>query len=220
MNRTMSLLQEYKYILTSLLGLQQKVKQLEDSGGGGTTGDFIPLTGTEEGKPISGNLLFQLEDVDDNDEPIEIFAGLIIDEEGRALELGAGDPVSLSSTSVSSYYDNLELDFSLAGDPGLSLNFSTSGISMYDRVLNKGLYAEDYYGANYDDNTYVQKKYVDKTNSYSTDETETGGTWIDGKPIYTITQLTADPAPTVDIMIKSTVVGGTYTEYEYTKNAD
>ena len=57
-------------------------------------------------------------------------------------------------------------------------------------------------------------------NSYSTDEIKTGGTWIDGKPIYTITQLTADLAPTVDIMIKSTVVGSTYTEYEYTKLAE
>ena len=54
-------------------------------------------------------------------------------------------------------------------------------------------------------------------NSYSTTETLTGGTWIDDKDIYTITQLTADTPPTIDTMIKSTVVGGTYTEYEYTK---
>mgnify|MGYP003452345000 CR=1 FL=1 len=37
------------------------------------------------------------------------------------------------------------------------------------------------------------------------------------KDIRNITQLTSDPAPTVDTMIKSTVLGGSYTEYEYTK---
>jgi hypothetical protein len=31
---------------------------------------------------------------------------------------------------------------------------------------------------------YAQRSYVDKANSYSTDETLTGGTWIDDKPIY------------------------------------
>ena len=31
---------------------------------------------------------------------------------------------------------------------------------------------------------YAQRSYVDKANSYSTDEIKTGGTWIDGKPIY------------------------------------
>lgn len=31
---------------------------------------------------------------------------------------------------------------------------------------------------------YAQRKYVDNANSYSTNETPTGGTWIDGKPIY------------------------------------
>ena len=28
------------------------------------------------------------------------------------------------------------------------------------------------------------KNYVDNSNSYSTEEVKTGGTWIDGKPIY------------------------------------
>ena len=57
-------------------------------------------------------------------------------------------------------------------------------------------------------------------NSYSTSETLTGGTWIDSKPIYAITQLTGDAPPTADTTIKSTVVDGTYTEYEYTKIAE
>ena len=54
-------------------------------------------------------------------------------------------------------------------------------------------------------------------NSYSTDEIKTGGTWIDGKPIYTITQLTVDTPPTYETLIDSKIKAGTYTEYEYTK---
>ena len=53
--------------------------------------------------------------------------------------------------------------------------------------------------------------------SYSTTETLTGGTWIDGKPIYKITQPTIDTPPTYDILIDSKVKAGTFTEYEYTK---
>ena len=63
----------------------------------------------------------------------------------------------------------------------------------------------------------VTKEYVNQANSYSTTEIKTGGTWVDNKPLYKKTQLTSDPAPTVGTMIKSTVVGGIYTEYEYTK---
>ena len=31
---------------------------------------------------------------------------------------------------------------------------------------------------------YAQRSYVDRANSYTINETLTGGTWIDGKPIY------------------------------------
>ena len=69
----------------------------------------------------------------------------------------------------------------------------------------------------YTDKDLIPKEYADLQHSYSTNEILTGGKWIDNKDIYKITKLTASLLPTVDTMIKSTVVGGTYTEYEYTK---
>lgn len=79
---------------------------------GGTTGDYIPLSGTEEGKPVTG-----------------VITG--------------------------------------------SNEFNKQG----------------------DRKAFAQLSDVYDSQSYSTNETKTGGTWIDGKPIYTITQLTADPIP-------------------------
>ena len=47
------------------------------------------------------------------------------------------------------------------------------------------------------------KDYVDSSNSYSTDEIKTGGTWIDGKPIYrkvlTATLQTNEQALTIEV---------------------
>jgi hypothetical protein len=104
-------------------------------------GNFIPLTGTEVGSPVTG-------DIDVND---QVFIG------------------------------HTDGDFSSY----VGLNYTEdNGIVVNDDYSNKGLHGSTYYGANYDDNTYVQKQYVDNANSYSTTETLTGGTWIDGKPIY------------------------------------
>lgn len=41
------------------------------------------------------------------------------------------------------------------------INFTGSGIIISDTKDNKGLIGNSYFGANYDDYTYVQKKYVD-----------------------------------------------------------
>lgn len=40
---------------------------------------------------------------------------------------------------------------------------TASGVTVIDDVFNKGITATNYFGANYDDNTYVQKKFVDDT---------------------------------------------------------
>ena len=74
-----------------------------------------------------------------------------------------------------------------------------------------------YYGANYNDYTCIQKLYADKQHSYYETEYKTGGKWIDDKDIYKITQPTIDTPPTYDILIDSKVKAGTFTEYEYTK---
>lgn len=76
------------------------------------------------------------------------------------------------------------------------------------------------FGSGLIDETAELKLVAEKSNinnSYSTEETLTGGTWIDGKPIYTITQLTADPIPVdIDTRFPDEIIG-TYTVYKYTK---
>ena len=56
--------------------------------------------------------------------------------------------------------------------------------------------------------------------NYSTEETKTGGTWIDGKPIYTITQLTTDAPPSDMETEFPTETIGDYTMYKYTKTTN
>ena len=155
------------------------------SGGGGT--DYIPLAGTEEGKPVTG----PIEIVDDF---INLVNGLVNLDRDRNVIAGVGV---------------------LANIPRLYRK-TEDGYDLVDLNSN-GFTSNNYHGENYIENSYTQKKYVDQQHSYSTEEIKTGGTWIDDKDIYTITQPTVDTPPTVDTMIKSTVVGGTYTEYEYTK---
>lgn len=67
-----------------------------------------------------------------------------------------------------------------------------------------------------DRKAFAQLSDVYDANSYSTDEIKTGGTWIDDKDIYTITQLTSDTPPTMETVFPTEVIG-TYTVYKYTK---
>lgn len=100
---------------------------------GGITGDYIPLTGTEVGKPVTGGLLFG-----SNDLTTEITAGQI------------------EFRHVSGKYSTL-----------------FSGGEGYFKFPDKT--RDIFILATLDDIP---------NNSYSTQETKTGGTWIDGKPIY------------------------------------
>ena len=116
--------------------------------------DYIPLTGTEEGKPVTG--------------PIEVN----IEEPGYIGYLGKGeesDIIGFGIKSVSTYgfssigttKNNLEMAYQNHVGDGISFSVCKDGILLYDRIFEKGLVAESYYGVNYTDNTYVQKKYVD-----------------------------------------------------------
>lgn len=61
---------------------------------------------------------------------------------------------------------------------------------------------------------------LESSNSYSTTETPTGGTWIDGKPIYRIVKLIADPDPSdIETRLPDQIVGS-YSILEYTKTTD
>lgn len=50
--------------------------------------------------------------------------------------------------------------------------------------FSRGISSDVDFTKNIQELDYVQKKYVDNFNSYSAEETRTGGTWINGKPIY------------------------------------
>lgn len=136
-----------------------------ESGGGGTTGDYIPLRGTEVGKPVTNKIVF----IDNEDAGIvsesEIIRGAVtFSDEGT--QISSRDKINNKTFAIFVRDRKVIID-----------DYSDSS----DVV---GITGTSYYGANYTDNTYVQKKYVDDANSYSTDEIKTGGTWIDGKPIY------------------------------------
>ena len=178
-------------------------------------GDYIPLTGTEEDKPVTGDIEFT------NNKKIlwkskglifnflfkDAFATLSNNYNSRTLGLSS-DLISYkddNNESISVLFYSAEQDYS-------------SIIIQNNNPTNlfRGLVGNIYYGDNYTDNTYIQKLYADKQHSYSTTEIKTGGTWIDGKPIYTITQFTADTPPTMETVFPTEVIG-TYTVYKYTK---
>ena len=190
------------------------------------TGDYIPLTGTEEGKPVTGDVEFG-----NLDGETKLLQGENADGKKSGLSLGSTLDYEGAGIVTNLFVDG-ENTQSIIG-----FNGAVPSIKLIDKVsehttnvlfglqyisisnvdpLFIGLEGTYYYGANYNDNTYIQKLYADKQHSYSTDEIKTGGTWIDGKDIYTITQLTAETPPTMETAFPTEVIG-TYTVYKYTK---
>jgi len=140
------------------------------SGGGGTTGDYIPLTGTEEGKPVTGPIEFMFPNNIDktifNTDSYQTFNITTAWTNPDDSITNYGYVNITGSTVEIGHYDGSDVNFLIVGQ---------EQIKLADRSNSKGLEGEAYYGANYDDLTYVQKKYVDKQHSYSTDEIKTGG---------------------------------------------
>lgn len=107
-------------------------------------GNFVPLSGTEEGSPITGKIDFNYPDE------------------------GITESIYFDTFLNIFVFGNENYNVSNNGFKGFSAGginqFTGSGLS-YDvtseDVLFKGFTGSQYYGANYDDNTYVQKKYVD-----------------------------------------------------------
>jgi hypothetical protein len=163
------------------------------SGGGGTTGGYVPLTGTEEGKPVTGPIYLE----HDNDN------GIFSD--GST----SNNVIIFNGTVLSITHNNTE-------GKNTSIKLLDDGSIEFLSENNGGLKGNSYNPSIYIDNSYIQKKYVDLQHSYSTEEIKTGGTWIDNKDIYTITQLTADTPPTMETVFPTEVIG-LYTVYKYTK---
>lgn len=103
---------------------------------------FIPLTGTEVGSPVTGD--------------IEIEAGYL--ETKIFKEHTAEDWYgSLGFSDSLLYFVSRNISNTIYSQLGIN----KEGLSVDNSSLSKGIYSTSYYGANYDDNTYVQKKYVD-----------------------------------------------------------
>lgn len=167
----MKLIKGERGIMNTLQWLVIKVKELlnkqeSSSGGGSTSGDFIPLTGTEEGKPVTGDIemngggFYRRISVSDED----IVQEFLLEDSGSITFMRVNE-TTLKSTVL------VILEDAILANQANNENFrGFSGVQDYsDKITNLD---------------YPQKKYVDRANSYSTEEIKTGGTWIDGKPIY------------------------------------
>lgn len=197
---------------------------VDGNDGGGGAGDYIPLSGTEAGKPVTGFIATSAEGGFGytSDEGTEY--NLYTYEQGSTEIATAYLRPDNLTFAVSNLELHTETGGSYKGFIGICVINNQSYIDdgHYDIDNCAGLYSDDDYSNNFPENKliYAQRSYVDRANSYSTTETKTGGTWIDGKPIYTITKLTADPIP-ADIETQfPNIIVGSYTVYKYTKTTD
>ncbi|MBB6371508.1 hypothetical protein [Chryseobacterium shigense] len=124
---------------------------------------FIPRTGTVTGQPITGDLHLN-ESVSFINYVSPSYNSRFALEDGGFGFTGTGGSGS----------DTFVLSISQARE----LNFTSSFAD------SKGITSNVYFGNNYDDNSFIQKKYADKQHSYTREEELTGGTWINGKPVY------------------------------------
>lgn len=131
---------------------------------------YIPLTGTEVGSPVTGDIEFTTDGsiikLIQNDRLIE-FNGC---EEWLKLSKNNSSIIlTESSAELTARFDGSNVQTIACKNDG------SKGILVIDSLNNIGLESDNYYGANYDDNTYVQKKYVDD-NFASKSATEKTGT--------------------------------------------
>ncbi|REC80333.1 hypothetical protein DRF60_01070 [Chryseobacterium elymi] len=124
---------------------------------------YIPRTGTATGQPITGDLHLN-ESVNFINYVNPSYNSKFALEDGGFGFTGTGGSGS----------DTFNLTISQARE----LNFTSSFAD------SKGITSNVYFGDNYDDNSFIQKKYADKQHSYTTKEELTGGTWVNGKPVY------------------------------------
>lgn len=120
--------------------------------------NFLPLSGTEPGRPVTGDLV--LDNTNGNREIKGAVQGSYI-----------------------SFFDDGVIEIN--SRPNTSSNVNISGIDFIGTFPgSSGMTGSYYYGDLYTDNSFIQKKYADKQHSYTTKEELTGGTWINGKPVY------------------------------------
>ena len=143
---------------------------------------YIPRTGTPASQPITGDIHLN-ESVNFINYVNASYNSKFALEDGGFGFTGTGG--SASDT------------FALTISQAMELNFTSSFVD------SKGITSNVYFGNNYDDNSFIQKKYADKQHSYTTKEELTGGTWINGKPVYKKTVVFDQIPRTGDIDFKT-----------------
>jgi hypothetical protein len=135
-----------------------------------TDTEYIPLTGTPTGKPVTGDIFIKNGSSQTMLSPGYIYCSDLSDN---------GTVISTASVKF------------LEANQGTA-DFTKSGITTVEGEFIITCYKPDAsgltgyfdYTENLKDLDYVQKKYVDKKQSHSDTEVKTEGTWINGKPIY------------------------------------
>ncbi len=172
--------------------------------------NYIPITGTEVNNPVSGHiqfenaegeeiesLLYKTNTSEDTKNQVGFFPS------GVLITSGSLDHSIQSSLDVSKDYGVLakaygaKLSLSNAGASLMNFinhsqgkgivvsNDSDEPVLVEHQVSNaRGLSSKTYFGDNAEKNDYIQKQYADKQHSYTTREELTGGSWINGKPVY------------------------------------
>ncbi|WP_347220172.1 hypothetical protein [Chryseobacterium sp.] len=135
-----------------------------------TLSDFIPLTGTAPKQPVTGDIL--------------------IKGSKNYTRLSPGSISCSTSFNNATFLDPFSIKFLEPGS-GVVTEISPTGITAGDSYFitcnaagDRGLSSAQDYTPNVKDLDYIQKKYVDKQQSYTKEEVKTGGLWIDNKPIY------------------------------------
>jgi hypothetical protein len=109
----------------------------------GLSGEFIPLAGTDSASPVTGNIELDVVGVGQ----ISIYANKEMPE----------DFIPKISFNPGNFAIYIESD-----DSSTAYGYTRNGMAIStDDITFKGIYSTQYFGANYDSLTYVQKKYVD-----------------------------------------------------------
>jgi len=143
---------------------------------------YIPRTGTTAGQPITGDIEFSTAT------PALLKSGNTwVAINNGTFDVSSGTSISATDKSwLVVNQDEIYLGKQNLGSPGKHISISNyvNYIDIGAEYDGPGLVGSSYYGENYIDQSFIQKKYADKQHSYTTKEELTGGTWINGKPVY------------------------------------
>lgn len=149
-------------------------------------GNSVPLPGTEEGKPITGDLEFD----------VNAFIKKNSSEFGDFVKGGLFDDGTEGSAYFGFFLDinnygainSNQILFKNGGGSNpvaLVVNSEPNGMAYFDaRSGSIGLFSVQDFTNNAAPLSFIQRKYIDSKLSYSETEFATGGKWINNSPIY------------------------------------